>query len=255
MVDALVKYPELEMVDGLIAGLEALLTESDETPLHIEHGSRPKRATYRILSIASPSERRVHQADAVYLDDESMLLRCQNTQVVRQTVLEVTLQAEKTGRGEVTAIIQGKVRDLKRIRGGYDIDVAVTETRKHKTTTAQKLRDCIEQNDSVGWNRWCQDIDGTLELVGMDLRKADLTGFDLCCADLDGTDFSGANLSGAILAGSDLTRCALSGVQVTGTDFFHARMTRNQASLLQQSGMPEVESVVFETPEKRGTAR
>lgn len=255
MPDAMVAWPELEVVDSLIAGLEGLIAESDETPLRIEVNKSPKRATYRVLNPAGPSGRRLHHAEAVYLDGGVLVLRCQDTPVVRQTQLQVTVQAEKSGRGEVIAIIQGRVRELKRISGGYDIDIEITEMRKTKVSPAQKLRDCINNSDATSWNRWCHDIGGTIELMGMDLRMVDLNGYDLCCADFSGSDFSGANLSGAILAGADLSHCIMEKVTAAGADFFHARMNRAQAALLQQSGMPEVESVVFEAARHGGEAR
>lgn len=239
-------FPELELIDQLIAGLEALITESDETPLTIEANQRPKRAVYRTLSGTSPSERKVKVGDAVYLNSSLLILRCNTTEVVRLTPMEVMIQAEKSGRGETIAIVKGKARELKRVRGGYDIEIDIEEMRKTRITPSQKLRECLHKNDSTGWNRWCQDIKDDIELMGMDLRKADLTGYDLCCADFTGSDLTGANLTNAILAGSDLSHCIMDKVSVTGTDFFRAKMNRIQAPLLQQSGMPEVESVVFE---------
>ena len=238
-------FPELELVDSLIAGLEALIHESDETPLTIEANQKPKRAVYRILTGNSPSERKVRIGDAVYLNANMIVLRCNTTEVVRLTPLEIMVQAEKSGRGETMAIIRGKARELKRVRGGYDIEIDIEEMRKTRVTPSQKLRECLHKNDSTGWNRWCQDIRDDIELMGMDLRRADLTGYDLCCADFTGSDLTGANLSGAILAGADLTHCIMEKVSVAGADFFHAKMSRSQAPLLQQSGMPEVESVVF----------
>lgn len=247
-------FPELELVDKLIAGLEALIVESDETPLRIESGSAPKRATYRILNMAAVTDRQLYHGEATYLDGATLVIRCQDTPAVRLTRLEVTVLAEKSGRGEVKAIVEGKVRELKRIRGGYDIDVEVNEMRKVKTTPAQKLRTCIVKGDVTGWNRWCHDITGTIELMGMDMRMADLNGYDLCCADFSGSDFSGASLSGAILAGADLSHCIMDRVTAVGADLFHARMNRSQAVLLQQSGMPEVESIVFETARRDSVA-
>ncbi len=37
-------FPELELLDSLIAGLEHLIAESDEAPLTIETTQKPKRA-------------------------------------------------------------------------------------------------------------------------------------------------------------------------------------------------------------------
>lgn len=239
-------FPELDLIDSLINGLELLLTESDETPLRIETTDRPKRATYRILNVTSPTERRMHAAEAVYLDGSTLILRCNDTQAVRQTQMEVTVRAEKTGRGEVIAVLAGKVRELQRVRGGYDVALDILDMRKHKITPAQKLRDCVNHGDAAGWNRWCHDIVGIIELNNMDLRSVDLNGYDLCCVDFAGSDFTGANLSGAIMAGSDISQCILENVTAVGTDLFNARMNRAQAALVQQSGMPEVESVVFE---------
>lgn len=247
MPEATLKYPELELVDKLIYGLEALIHESDETPLSIAVNQRPKRAVYRIVGAASPSERKINTSDAVYFDAIRLVLRCNNTEVVRQTPLEVMVQAEKSGRGETMAIILGKAQNLKRVRGGYDIEVEISEMRKTRITPSQKLRECLGKNDAATWNRWCQDIRDSIELMGMDLQAADLAGYDLCCADLSGSNLTGANLTGANLAGADLTHCTLDKATVTGADFFRAKMQREQAPLVQLSGMPEVESVIFDS--------
>ena len=246
MPEETLTFPELEVVDGLIASLEAFIHESDETPLSIDSSQRPKRSFYRILGASGPVERKINAADAVYLNASRLVLHCNNTEVVRLTPLEVMVQAEKSGRGETMAIVQGKAMNLKRVRGGYDIEIEISEMRKTRITPGQKLRECLTKSDATGWNRWCQDIRDSIELMGMDLRKADLNGYDLCCADLTGSDLTGANLTGTILAGAELSHCIMEQVTVSGTDFFRARMNRAQAPLLQQSGMPEVESVIFD---------
>ncbi len=241
-------FPELELLDSLIAGLEHLIAESDETPLTIETNQKPKRAAYRILLPGvSPSERKVKFGDAVYLNNNLLIIRCNTTEVVRLTPMEVIIQIEKGGNGETKAVVTGKARDLKRVRGGYDIEIDIEEMRKTRVTPGQKLRECLAKNDTSGWNRWCQDIPDKIELTGVDLRRADLTGYDLCCADLNGSDLSGANLTNAVLAGADLSHCVMEKVSTAGADFFRAKMNRTQAALLQQSGMPEVESVIFES--------
>ena len=247
MPETAIAFPELELLDSLIVGLEELIHESDETPLSIDNNQRPRRAFYRILGTTSPSDRKINAGDAVYLDATKLVLRCNNTEVVRLTPMEVMVQAEKSGRGETMAIIQGRAQNLKRVRGGYDIDIEISEMRKSRITPGQKLRECLGKNDSNAWNRWCQDIRDNIELMGMDLRKAELGGYDLCCADLTGSDLTGANLTGTVLAGADLSHCIMERVTVTGTDFFRAKMNRSQAPLLQQSGMPEIESVIFDT--------
>lgn len=238
-------FPELEMIDQLIAGLEALITESDESPLVIEQTDRPRRAIYRVLNDTSPTGRKAKTGEAVYLDSTRLVLRCNTTEVVKQTPMEVIVQAEKSGRGETMAIIKGKALGLKRVRGGYDIEIGIGEMRKSRVTPGQKLRECLGKGDMSGWNRWCQDIRDSIELIGMDLKKADLAGYDLCCTDLTGADLSGANLSGTILAGADLIHCKMENVTVTGADFFRAKMNNEQKALLQLSGMPEAESVIF----------
>lgn len=246
MSETAVDFPELELIDTLIAGLEGLIAEADETPLSISVAGAPKRAVYRILGAGLATDRKPKAADAVHLDEKRLILHCAKTEVVRQTPLEVAVQAEKSGRGEVMAVITGKVTGLKRVRGGYDVEIDIGEMRKTRITPAQKLRECLGKGDVPAWNRWCQDIRDSLELIGMDLRRADLSGCDLCCADLTDADLSGANLTGTTLAGADLTRCKLDQVTVSGTDFFRARMVRSQSALLPLSGMPESESVVFE---------
>lgn len=239
-------FPELELIDQLITGLEALITESDESPLSIGLSDRPRRAFYRVLNDPSPTGRKAKTGEAVYLDSDKLVLRCNTTEVVKMTPMEVVVQAEKSGRGETMAVIKGKALVLRRVRGGYDIEIEINEMRKTRVTPGQKLRECLGKNDVTGWNRWCQDIWDGIELIGMDLKRADLSGYDLCCSDLTGANLSGANLSGAILAGANLVHCRMENVTVTGTDFFRAKMTREQGQLLQLSGMPEVESVVFE---------
>ncbi len=245
--EAVATFPELELIDSLISGLEALIHESDETPLTIDVKDKPRRLVYRIIGTNTPAERKLHAGDAIFLNSDRLILRCASTEAVRMSSLEVTIQAEKSGRGETIATIRGKVKEMKRVRGGYDLEVEVSDSRKTRITPSQKLRECLGKGDSVAWNRWCQDITGHMELVGMDLRNADLTGYDLCCADLTGSDLSGANLTNAVLAGADLSHTIMDNVTVTGTDFFRARMSRSQAALLPLSGMPEVESVMFDS--------
>lgn len=248
MVEATAEFQELELVDELVTQLEALITEADETPLVIDAGIPPRRAVYRIMGNAVGAvDRKPKTGDAVFLDAAKLVLRCNKTEVVRQTLLEIAVQAEKSGRGETLAIISGKVQALKRVRGGYDIEIDIGEMRKTRITPGQKLRECLGRNDVAAWNRWCQDIRDSLDLMGMDLKHADLSGYDLCCADLTNSDLSGANLGGAILSGANLAGCKLDKVAVGGTDFFRARMNRSQASLLSLSGMPEIESVVFDS--------
>lgn len=245
-----VEFSELELVDQLIAGLESLITEADETPLSITSTDSPKKASYRILGTAggtTVADRKPKVGEAVYLDAERLVLRCNTTEVVKQTQLEVLVQAEKSGRGETLAIVNGKAVSLKRVRGGYDIEIGISEMRKTRVTPGQKLRECLGKNDVKGWNRWCQDIRDSIDLMDLDLKKADLAGYDLCCADLSGSDLTGANLTGAILSGADLSHCKLEQAVVGSADFFRARMNRAQAGLLPLSGMLEVESVVFDS--------
>ncbi|MCC8190614.1 MAG: pentapeptide repeat-containing protein [Planctomycetes bacterium] len=239
-------YPELSTVDELIAGLEAMINESDESPLTIDTADRPKRAVYRILNDPSPTGRRTRTGEAVFLKDDRLVLRCNTTEVVKLTPLEVVVLADKSGRGETMAVVKGKASGLRRVPGGYDIDIDIGEVRKTRVTPGQKLRECLGKNDATGWNRWCQDIRDTIELVGVDCKRADLTGYDLCCADLTGADLTGANLTGAVLAGATLTHCKLDGVTVTGTDFFRARVSKHQMPLLAACGMPETESVIVD---------
>lgn len=246
--DAVTTYPELQIINSLIQQIEALIAESDVTPLRIEPPDPPRRAVYRVIGNSiSLSTRKAHSCEAVRLDGSKLVLRCPKTELVRQMNLEVTVFAEKTGRGESYAGIVGKVTGLRRIRGGYDIDVDIIEKRMQQVAAVQRLREFISKNDAQGWNRWCQEISGSLELKGMDLHQADLSGYDLCCADLAGSDLSDANLAGAILAGADLSECDINGAMVAGADFFRAKLNRSQAWVLPVSGMPEVESVLFDS--------
>lgn len=244
--DAPLSFPELETIDRLISGLESLIHESDETPFTIDLTQKPRRAVYRILSGGSVGERKPKTGEVALLTGSSLILRCAVTEIVRLTPVEVLVHAEKSGRGEVTVTARGKAREIRRVRGGYEISVEIEDTRKNRLTPGRKLEDCVRKNDPAAWNRWCQDIPGAFELTGLNLRNADLNGYDLCCADLSGTDLSGANLAGAILAGADLRKCIFEQTSVLGADLFHAKMHRSQAGLLKQSGMPEVESVVFD---------
>ena len=244
MAEALAEFQELELISGLIGKLENLINESDSVPLVISSPDQAKRAAYVILNSAS-LDRKPKPAEAAALNESRLILHCNKTDLVKQTQLEVTIQAGKNGRGENMATVTGRVAGLKRVRGGYDIEIAVTELRMSRITPGQKLRECLNRKDAATWNRWCQDIRDEIDLTGMDLRQQDLSGYDLCCADLSGSDLTGANLTGAILAGANLRQCRLDNAAVTATDFFHAVMNRGQAQLLAQSGMPEVESVVF----------
>lgn len=247
MPESISEFPQLELVDSLIAGLEALLVESDELPLSIKLSDRPKRVVYRLLGNIVMSDRKPKIADAVYLDETRLVLHCSKTEVVKAMQVEAAIQAEKGGRGETTAIVTGRVAGLKRVRGGYDIEIDIKEMRKTRVSPDQKLHECLGKNDPAGWNRWRQDINDNLELMGVTLKNADLSGYDLSCADLTGSDLTGANLTGTILAGADLSHCALDDATVTGADFFRAKMNRAQAPLLAQSGMLEVESVIFDS--------
>ncbi len=246
MIDTETTFPELELIDELISGLEMLITEADESPLAISTTAQPKRAFYRILNASLGGDRKAKTADATYLDGNHLILFCSKTEAVKGAILEIMVQAEKSGRGESLAMIRGKALSLKRVRGGYELAVDITEMRRSLITPVQKLRECLGKNDAAGWNRWCQDIRENIELAGMDLKKAELVGYDLCCANLNESDLTGANLTNAILAGADLVNCRLDHATFTGADFFRARMNRSQAWALPQSGMPEVESVIFE---------
>lgn len=248
MPDAIATHPELEMLDDLIAKLEAIIAESDESPLTIAAHDPAKKAQYRVLgNAAATGDKKPQPCEAVYLDEARLVLRCTKTEVVRLMPLEVTVNAEKSGRGEAFSVVTGKVASIKRVRGGYEVEIEVAEKKKFRVPTSQRLREFLARNDAVGWNRWCQDVRDGLELMGMDLRRADLQGYDLCCADLTDSDLSGANLSGSTLAGAELANCKLDDTTVTGADFFRARMKRNQAGLLPLSGMPEMESVIFDS--------
>ncbi|MDR1535166.1 MAG: pentapeptide repeat-containing protein [Planctomycetota bacterium] len=244
MPEAGLEFPELELIDSLIYRLDSLINESDSAPLVIAAAGQAKRAVYRILN--NPVlDRKPKTAEAVLLDDAKLVLQCSKTDLVRQSTLEVVVQASKNGRGENMAVINGRVDGIKRVRGGYHVEIEVVDRRMRRITPGQKIRECLRRNDVSGWNRWCQDIRDEIELTGIDLKNSDLSGYDFCGADLSGSDLSGANLTGAVLAGADLRHCNLANVTVTGADFFHAFMNSSQEPLLGQSGMPEVESVIF----------
>ncbi|MDR0362711.1 MAG: pentapeptide repeat-containing protein [Planctomycetota bacterium] len=246
MPEATAATGDLEILDDLIARLEKMIADAEEAPIAISYSDQPKKAVYRpIGNAANAVDRKAQAADAVYLTADRMVMRTPKTELVRLMTIEVTVRAGKTGRGETSAIITGMVSGMKRVRGGYEITVDVSDTRRVTITPGQKLRESVERIDAAGWNRWCQEIKDHIDLSGINLEHADLSGFDLCYANLSGADLSGADLTGAILAGADLSRTNLDGAAVTGADFFRVRLNRKYAGLLTQTGMPEIESVVF----------
>ncbi|MDR1613445.1 MAG: pentapeptide repeat-containing protein [Planctomycetota bacterium] len=237
---------DLDVLDDLIFRLEKLIVEAEEAPISISFSDPPKKAVYRpVGNAANALDRKGQTAEAVYLNGEKLVLRTPKTQLVRLMGIEATVRAEKSGRGETSAVMTGVVSGMKRVRGGYEITVDISDSRRVTVTAGQKLRESLERNDAAAWNRWCQEIKDHIDLSGMDLQNADLSGFDLCFANLSGADLTGADLSGAILSGADLSRTKLDGVAVTGADFFRARLNRKYAGLLTLTGMPEIESVVF----------
>lgn len=239
-------FPELELIDQLILRLEQVFLEANDTAIRIDAGEPPKRAIYRILNAAAGSHApRPVAAQALRLDDTQLVLFCNVTEIVKGSLLDVSVQARKSGRGESQALIRGKATGLRRVRGGYEVDIYIEKMRRSVTTPGQKLQECLGKNDMAGWNRWCAEITDTINLTGLRLVKADLQGYDLCCADLTGTDLSGANLTGANLSGSDLARTRLDNAIVQGTDLFGARMNRRAAWAVQQSGLLETESIAF----------
>lgn len=238
---------DLEILDTLIATLDELIAEAEEAPLVISASDPSRRASYRPIgnAAANSDDRKPKPAEAVFLADGKLILRCAKTEAVRLMPVEAAIIAGKTGRGETTVLATGIVTGLKRISGGYDVEVRVDDSRRIHVTPGQKLREFVEKANAAGWNRWCQDIRDAIDLSGVDMAGTDLSGYDLCCADLSGANLSGCDLSNAILAGADLAKTKLDNVKVAGTDFFRARMSRRHAGLLPLSGMPEQESVIF----------
>lgn len=245
MIEAAGVGSQLDILDNLISKLELLITQADEEPLVITYQDPPRRAIYRpIGNIASTFDRKAKSAEATLLDEGKLVLRCRKTELVRLMSVEVMVLGGKNGRGEVSFIITGTVGGLKRVRGGYDLDITISETRRVQVTPGQRLRESVEKNDSGGWNRWCQDIKDTINLAGINLANADLAGYDLCSTDLTGADLSGADLTNAILAGADISHANLDQAKVTGADFFRAKVRQEQVRLVVLSGMPEKESVI-----------
>ncbi|MDR2390278.1 MAG: pentapeptide repeat-containing protein [Planctomycetota bacterium] len=240
------EFQELELLDSLIFRLEALINESDSAPLVIASPAQSRRAMYTVPN--NPAfDRKPKSGEAVLLNDKSLILHCTKTDLVRQIVIEVAIHANKNGHGENMAMVSGRVVALRRVRGGYDIEIEVAGQRMARITPGQKIRECLRRGDAAGWNRWCQDIADAIDLTGIALENAELAGYDLCCADLTGSDLSGANLAGAILSGADLRQCKLDDATMIGADLFHSSMLRVQAPFLLQSGMVEAESVTFDS--------
>lgn len=237
---------QIDILDDLISRLEFLITKADEEPLTISTSDKPKRSFYRPLGVlASSFDRKSKISEAIFLANDKLTLKCTKTELVKLMKVEVTILGGKNGHGEVSFIIAGVVSGMRRVRGGYEVDITIDESRRVQVTPGQKIRESVENNDVAGWNRWCQDIKDNLDLTGINLANANLTGYDLCCADLTDADLSGADLTNAMLAGADLSRTNLDAAKVVGADFFRSKINRGQAALLSQSGMPEKESVIF----------
>lgn len=253
MVETAPELDELGIIDDLLLKLERLITEAEEAPLTINHSDRPLRATYRPTgSSVNALDRKPNSAEAVFLDAERLVLQCQKTEMVRLMTIEATLLVGKNGRGETNVVVTGAVTGLKRVRGGYEMEIGVGDTRRVMITPGQKLRESVERDDAAGWNRWCREIRDRIDLTGLSLPNANLAGYDLCCADLAGADLSGADLTNTVLAGADLSGTNLDDAKAAGADFFRAKIQRKYAALPAASGLPEMESVEFVVGDRAG---
>ncbi len=236
----------LEILDDLIARLELLITQAEATLLFITLQDKPKRAIYRpIGNIANSVDRKPKIANAIFLNEERLIIKCTKTELVKLMGVQTTVSGGRNGKGETSFIITGVVQGLKRVRGGYEVEINIDESRRIQVAPGQKLRESLEKGDSASWNRWCRDIRDAIDLTGLNLVNADLAGYDLCCADLTGADLTGADLSNALLAGADLSNTKLDDVRIAGADLFRAKLNRNYGYLIASSGMPEKESVII----------
>jgi len=234
---------EVELIDRLIARLNAIVETPEDVAFQSGPDVAPKPATFRFTHKSS-RDTRLHPAEAIAADPESVTL-VSKQDAVRQMPVEVRIVMGKTGRGEVFRVVDGVVRQTRRVSGGYEMAIQVTSTRREQVTAEQRLREALARDDAAQWERWCADLTDGARLVGADLKGARLVGYDLARADLAGANLAGADLAGADLAAANLEKTVLDGARVAGTDFFRCRISSAYASLVAASGTPETESVVF----------
>ncbi|MDR3211692.1 MAG: pentapeptide repeat-containing protein [Planctomycetota bacterium] len=236
----------LEILDMLVSGLDTLINQDNESPLRVSANDETRRSLCRPVGIVSPTlDRKPRAMDVVFLDDKRLILRSLKSDFVKQMRLEATVMGDRTGKGETNAVILGTVMATRRVPKGYEVEAEISEYRRIHVTPSQKLLESTASNDMAGWNRWCQEITDTIDLVGVSLSGVDLSGYDLCGADLSGADLTGADLRGAALSGADLSQAKLTGAKVSGADLFRATLAESQREVLDKTGMLEKESVVF----------
>lgn len=236
----------IEVIDRLVLQLESALDAVADYEFVAVAGRPPRRGTFRIVSSAyvSLADRKPRSVDVLLMRGAEMMFQSRDN-VARRATLEVTVLTKKTGEGEVLHVVQATVTDVKRSMGGYEVYCALTGLQRMAVPAYRRFLDCVTNEDPVGWSRWCADLREPAVLRDLDLQRTDLTRFDLCCADLAGSDLSDANLSGALLSGANLSGCCLDGAQVAGADLFGARIPSDYRGLVANSGMIEVESVIF----------
>ena len=234
---------EVELIDNLIKRLNAIVEAPEDIEFRSGPGAPPKPATFR-LTHKNISDRRLHAAEVVAADHESVVL-ISRQDAVRLMSAEVRIVMGKTGRGEVFRVVEGAVKQTRKVPGGYEITIRITASRREQTTACEHLREALLRNEPGLWDRWCANLADGACLAGADLRGAKLGGYDLAGADLSGADLSDADLSGADLSAANLEKTNLDRVRVAGTDFFRSRLPAKYAGLAAASGTPEIESVVL----------
>ncbi len=236
----------LDKLEALIQKLENTSEQTAAEEFTIAPGQPPRPGSFRVISeaYARRLERKPRPAEILVLAQGKLTLRS-HTDVARGAQIEVTVVAQKNGRGETVYVLQGQVTRAQRISGAYAIEMAVARQSASAIPAQRRFLEYAAAGDAASWNRWYADLEDGAVLRNLDLARMNLANFDLCCAQLCGSDLRNANLSNANLSGADLTACNLDGVLISGADLFGARLPRRYMGLIVACGMVEAESVVM----------
>jgi len=236
----------LEKLEDLIQKLESAPEQPRGEEFAIAPGQPPRQGAFRVLAeaYANRLERKPRPAEIRMLAQGKLVMRSHND-VARGAQIEVTIVAQKSGRGETVCVAQGQVTRAQRISGAYEIEMTVASQSSSTIPVQRRFLEYAATGDAASWNRWYADVEEGALLRNLDLARMNLVNFDLCCAHLCGSDLRGANLSNANLSGADLTGCNLDGVLISGADLFRAHLPRRYLGLLVACGMVEVESVLL----------